>query len=111
MHPTRPVAASRVRCDRAQGGRARINRDEDFIARFAGAERAVEFEFDEAVGTAGVIPLSWRFVEYSPFNPARPTSRPPESPDELPGGDLPERLMRTPARLWQALATLTAVFE
>lgn len=52
------------------GGRARINWDEDFIARFAGAERAVEFEVDEVVETAGAIPLRWRFVEYSPFNPA-----------------------------------------
>jgi hypothetical protein len=33
------------------------------------------------------------------------------APAEFPGGDLTERLMRTPMRLWQALATSTALFE
>jgi hypothetical protein len=40
------------------------------------------------------------------LRPTRLTSRPPEGPAELPGGDLPEWLMRTDARPWQALATM-----
>ena len=36
------------------------------------AERIVEFDVEEVVETRGALPLRWRFVEYSPFNPVRP---------------------------------------
>lgn len=39
-------------------------------ARFAGAERVVEFRAQEAVEIRGAIPLRWRFEGYSPFNPS-----------------------------------------
>jgi predicted pyridoxine 5'-phosphate oxidase superfamily flavin-nucleotide-binding protein len=53
-------------------GRAGIIWDEGMAAEFAGAERVVEFDVEEVVETRWVLPLRWRFVEYSPFNPARP---------------------------------------
>jgi len=51
-------------------GDARIVWDAGRAARFAGAERVVEFRVQEAVETRGVVPLRWRFDGYSPFNPA-----------------------------------------
>ena len=51
-------------------GEARIVWDAGRAARFAGAERVVEFRVQEAVETRGVVPLRWRFEGYSPFNPA-----------------------------------------
>ena len=51
-------------------GRARILWDREHIAEFAGAERLVEFEVDEAVEIAGANSLEWRFLDYSPENPA-----------------------------------------
>ena len=51
-------------------GRARILWDPEHIAEFAGAERLVEFEVDEAVEIAGANSLEWRFLDYSPENPA-----------------------------------------
>jgi hypothetical protein len=51
-------------------GRARILWDSDRIAEFAGAERLVEFDVDEAVEIAGAHSLEWRFLDYSPENPA-----------------------------------------
>jgi predicted pyridoxine 5'-phosphate oxidase superfamily flavin-nucleotide-binding protein len=51
-------------------GEARIVWDAGHVARFAGAERVVEFRVQEAVETRGAIPLRWRFKGYSPFNPA-----------------------------------------
>lgn len=53
-------------------GRARVVWDEGRTAEFAGAERVVEFDVEEAVETRGALPLRWRFEEYSPFNPASP---------------------------------------
>jgi len=53
-------------------GRARVVWDERRAAEFAGAERVVEFDVEEVVERRGALPLRWRFVEYSPFNPARP---------------------------------------
>ncbi len=51
-------------------GEARIVWDAGRAARFAGAERVVEFRGQEAIETRGVFPLRWRFEGYSPFNPA-----------------------------------------
>ncbi|HVQ65259.1 MAG TPA: pyridoxamine 5'-phosphate oxidase family protein, partial [Terriglobia bacterium] len=51
-------------------GRARILWDREHIAEFAGAERLVEFDIDEAVEIAGANSLEWRFLDYSPENPA-----------------------------------------
>src|SRR5262249_45065567 len=39
------------------------------LALLKGAERALAIEVDETVEIEGRGPLSWRFVEYSPFNP------------------------------------------
>ena len=51
-------------------GEARIVWDTGRAARFAGAERVVEFRVQEAVELRGAVPLRWRFEGYSPFNPA-----------------------------------------
>jgi uncharacterized protein len=53
-------------------GRARVVWDEGRAAEFAGAERVVEFDVEEAVERRGALPLRWRLEEYSPFNPASP---------------------------------------
>jgi predicted pyridoxine 5'-phosphate oxidase superfamily flavin-nucleotide-binding protein len=50
-------------------GEARIVWDAGRAARFAGAERMVEFRVQEAVEARGAVPLRWRFEGYSPFNP------------------------------------------
>jgi predicted pyridoxine 5'-phosphate oxidase superfamily flavin-nucleotide-binding protein len=50
-------------------GRAKVVWDKDRVAEFAGAERLVEFEIEQAIETSGAVPLGWRFMEYSPFNP------------------------------------------
>ena len=51
-------------------GRADVVWDADRTAAFAGAERVVAFDVDEAIEIAGAYPLRSRFVSYSPFNPA-----------------------------------------
>jgi predicted pyridoxine 5'-phosphate oxidase superfamily flavin-nucleotide-binding protein len=51
-------------------GRARILWDGERTAAFAGAERLVEFDVDEIVEIAGAHSLEWRFLDYSPENPA-----------------------------------------
>jgi predicted pyridoxine 5'-phosphate oxidase superfamily flavin-nucleotide-binding protein len=51
-------------------GEALIVWDAGRAARFAGAERVIEFRIQEAVETRGAVPLRWRFEGYSPFNPA-----------------------------------------
>jgi hypothetical protein len=51
-------------------GEAQIVWAAERAARFAGAERMVEFRVQEAVETRGAVPLRWRFEGYSPFNPA-----------------------------------------
>lgn len=51
-------------------GSARICWDEERTAPFAGAERLVEFDLDEVVEIAGAHSLEWRFLDYSPENPA-----------------------------------------
>ena len=56
-------------------GEAQIVWDAARAARFAGAERVVEFRYREAVETRGAVPLRWRFEGYSPFNPAKSAGR------------------------------------
>ena len=51
-------------------GRASILWDEERAAEFPGAERLVEFDVDEVVAIAGRHSLEWRFLDYSPENPA-----------------------------------------
>lgn len=50
-------------------GKARVVWDENLVKEFVGAERLVEFEIEQAVKITEAIPLEWRFIEYSPFNP------------------------------------------
>ena len=51
-------------------GEARIVWDPGRAARFAGAERVVEFRVEEAIQTRVALSLRWRLKGYSPFNPA-----------------------------------------
>ncbi|MDQ3650770.1 MAG: pyridoxamine 5'-phosphate oxidase family protein [Acidobacteriota bacterium] len=51
-------------------GAARVVWDAGRAAEFNGAERVVEFEVEEVVEIANALDLRWRFVDYSPFNPA-----------------------------------------
>ncbi len=51
-------------------GQAHVIWDKDRLAEFTGAERLVEFEIEQLIEISGAVPLSWRFMEYSPFNPA-----------------------------------------
>jgi predicted pyridoxine 5'-phosphate oxidase superfamily flavin-nucleotide-binding protein len=50
-------------------GEARIVWDAGRAARFAGADRVVEFRVQEVVETRGAVPFRWRFKGYSPINP------------------------------------------
>jgi predicted pyridoxine 5'-phosphate oxidase superfamily flavin-nucleotide-binding protein len=50
-------------------GRARILWEREEFADLKGGDRAVEVEIDEIVEIAGQVPLGWRFLDYSPFNP------------------------------------------
>ncbi len=49
-------------------GEARVIWNPVRMAEFAGARRVVEFRMEEIVEST--VPLRWRFVAYSPFNPA-----------------------------------------
>ena len=46
--------------------------DAERAARFAGAERLLEFRVEEAIEIAHASPLRWRFLGDSPFNPQTP---------------------------------------
>ena len=50
-------------------GRARVRWEPEIAARFAGAERVVEFQVERVVEVVGASPLRWEWVEASPFNP------------------------------------------
>jgi hypothetical protein len=50
-------------------GRARVEWDPERAARFAGAERVVEFEIDAVRETSGALPLRSNASEPSPFSP------------------------------------------
>ena len=50
-------------------GTAKIIWDMHHAEEFPGAQRLVEFQCNEVIETQSVIPLRWRFHDYSPFNP------------------------------------------
>jgi uncharacterized protein len=50
-------------------GNANIIWDQEQIAKFAGAERLVEFKIVDVQLSQGAVPIKWEFIEYSPFNP------------------------------------------
>jgi hypothetical protein len=50
-------------------GRARLLWEREEFADLKGGDRAVEVEIDEIVEITGQVPLGWRFLDYSPFNP------------------------------------------
>lgn len=50
-------------------GRAEIIWDERLSAAVPGAERLVALEIEEVVETSSGVPLRWRLLERSPFNP------------------------------------------
>jgi predicted pyridoxine 5'-phosphate oxidase superfamily flavin-nucleotide-binding protein len=52
-------------------GEARVDWAEERAARFAGAERVVEFRVREVVEIPHASPLRWRLWGYSAFNPGR----------------------------------------
>ncbi len=52
-------------------GEAKVVWEPERAARFAGAERVVEFRVYEVVEIEEALPLRWRFAGYSPFNPAQ----------------------------------------
>lgn len=51
-------------------GKAEIIWDASRATEFPGAERVVKFQIDQILETTNSSPLRWRFVEYSPVNPA-----------------------------------------
>ncbi len=61
----------------ALGGRAEVDWDPARAGALAGAERAVVFHVDSVRETAGAVPLRWRSLGPSPFNPEEP---PPVAP-------------------------------
>ena len=54
-------------------GQATINWDKTRISQFPGAERVVEFEIAQVVQQTGAVPLRWKLLEYSRFNPGQAT--------------------------------------
>ena len=52
-------------------GQARIIWDQDRVGGFTGAERLVEFEIGQVIEIANAVPLRWKFLGYSPFNPGK----------------------------------------
>jgi uncharacterized protein len=51
-------------------GRARIVWDQERTVESVGAERLVEFDINEVIEITVAHPLEWRFLDYSPENPA-----------------------------------------
>lgn len=51
-------------------GEARVDWKEGRAARYAGAERVVEFSVRETLQMSEATLLRWRFGQYSPFNPS-----------------------------------------
>ena len=50
-------------------GEAQVLWDADQATAFAGARRVVEFKIAAVIQTPQAVPLRWRFLEASPFNP------------------------------------------
>ena len=51
-------------------GTARVVWEAEQAVEFAGAERLVEFEIEQAIETRGAAGLRWRFLQSSPVNPS-----------------------------------------
>lgn len=51
-------------------GTAHVEDDAALRGQFAGAERVVEFAIEHVIENSGTQPHRWRFLEYSPYNPA-----------------------------------------
>ena len=51
-------------------GTARVVWEAERAVEFAGAERLVEFEIEQAMETRGAAGLRWRFLQSSPVNPS-----------------------------------------
>lgn len=50
-------------------GTTEILWDEEAIHNFAGAQRIIRFAIRHAIATRNAVPFTWKFLEYSPFNP------------------------------------------
>lgn len=50
-------------------GETHILWEDERLAKFAGAERLIEFHIAEVIETANATQLRWKFSEYSPANP------------------------------------------
>jgi hypothetical protein len=51
-------------------GLAQVDWNPHASAEFTGAERLVRFEVKQVIETTGAMPLRWRLLSYSPFNPS-----------------------------------------
>jgi len=50
-------------------GTTEIVWDEPAVRDVAGAQRLIRFHVEQVIATNNVMPFTWKFVEYSPFNP------------------------------------------
>ena len=50
-------------------GTTEIVWDEEAVRDVPGAQRLIRFHIERVISTSNVIPFTWKFIEYSPFNP------------------------------------------
>jgi hypothetical protein len=50
-------------------GRAVIHWEQQRLEAWPGAERLIEFTVDRIQETSRALPLRWKWLDYSPFNP------------------------------------------
>lgn len=50
-------------------GTTEIFWDEEAIRNFPGAQRVIRFAIKHVIATRNAVPFTWKFLEYSPFNP------------------------------------------
>ena len=50
-------------------GTTEILWDEEAIRHFPGAQRIIRFAIRRVIATDHAVPFTWKFLEYSPFNP------------------------------------------
>jgi predicted pyridoxine 5'-phosphate oxidase superfamily flavin-nucleotide-binding protein len=50
-------------------GRATVHWDKERLTSWPGAQRVIEFQLERIQETAQALPLRWRLLDYSPFNP------------------------------------------
>jgi uncharacterized protein len=43
--------------------------EDDVIREFPGAQRVIRFRIERLISTRNAVPFTWKFLEYSPFNP------------------------------------------